>query len=105
MAKKNKLNIAHLHWGFPPIIGGVETHLTILLPQMAKLGHKVSLLTGAVEGLNGKYKYEGVDIYRTPLQSCMGLALSRKMAKKGHQVIGQGNVISLSAANNLARDS
>ena len=58
MVKKNKLNIAHFHWGFPPIIGGVETHLTILLPQIVKLGNKVSLLTGSVEGLNGKYKYE-----------------------------------------------
>ena len=67
MAKKKKLNIAHLHWGFPPIVGGVETHLTIILPQMVKMGHKVSLLTGSVEGVKGRYSYEGVDIYRTPL--------------------------------------
>lgn len=67
MAKKDKLNIAHLHWGFPPIIGGVETHLTILLPQLVTLGHKVSLLTGSIEGVKGKYKYEGVDIYRTSM--------------------------------------
>ncbi len=66
MAKK-KLNIAQLHWGFPPIVGGVETHLTIILPQMVKMGHNVSLLTGSVEGVKGRYKYEGVDIYRTPL--------------------------------------
>jgi len=67
MTKKDKLNIAHFHWGFPPIIGGVETHLTILLPQLVTLGHKVSLLTGSVEGLNGRYKYEGAEIYRTPI--------------------------------------
>ncbi|UCG35738.1 MAG: glycosyltransferase family 4 protein [Candidatus Omnitrophota bacterium] len=65
--KKDKLNIAHLHWGFPPIVGGVETHLTIILPEMVKKGHSVSLLTGAVEGVDGRYKYEGVDILRTPL--------------------------------------
>ena len=64
---KNSLSIAHFHWGFPPIIGGVETHLTILLPQLVKLGHRVSLLTGSVEGLEGRYKYEGADIYRTPI--------------------------------------
>lgn len=64
---KKKLNISHLHWGFPPIIGGVETHLTIILPQMKKYGHKVSLLTGSAEGAQGRYKYNGVDIYRTPL--------------------------------------
>ncbi|MDP8216201.1 MAG: glycosyltransferase family 4 protein [Candidatus Kaelpia imicola] len=62
-----KLNIAQFHWGFPPIIGGVETHLTIILPQMVKLGHCVSLLTGSVEGVEGRYKYQGVDIYRDPL--------------------------------------
>jgi hypothetical protein len=66
-ADNGKLNIAHLHWGFPPIIGGVETHLTIILPQMVKFGHKVGLLTGAVEGVKGKYKYQGVEVYRTPL--------------------------------------
>ncbi len=67
MFKKNKLNIAHLHWGFPPIIGGVETHLTILMPQLVKMGHKVGLLTGSVEGAKVRYRYEGVNIYRTPL--------------------------------------
>lgn len=65
--KKRKLSIAHLHWGFPPIVGGVETHLTIILPQMVRFGHKVSLLTGAVEGVRGRYKYEGVSVNRTPL--------------------------------------
>lgn len=34
---------------------------------MVRMGHNVSLLTGAVEGVRGKYKYEGVDIRRTPL--------------------------------------
>jgi len=67
MAKTNKLRIAHLHWGFPPIIGGVETHLTIILPEMVKQGHSVALLTGSVEGVEGRYRYEGVDIHRTPL--------------------------------------
>ncbi|MBN2119722.1 MAG: glycosyltransferase family 4 protein [Candidatus Omnitrophica bacterium] len=67
MDKNKKLSIVHLHWGFPPIIGGVETHLTIILPQMVKHGHKVSLLTGAVEGVKGYYKYNDVEIFRTPL--------------------------------------
>lgn len=64
---EQKINIAHLHWGFPPIIGGVETHLTIILPQMAKVGHNVSLLTGAVEGVPGEYDFQGVFVKRTPL--------------------------------------
>ncbi len=69
-----KLNIAHLHWGFPPIIGGVETHLTVLLPQLVEMGHKVSLLTGAVEGVEAHHQYEGVDIYRTPIMDLNWLA-------------------------------
>ena len=65
--KKGKLNIAQLHWGFPPIIGGVETHLTIILPQLVKFGHRVSLLTGTAEKVDVRYKYEGVDIFRVPI--------------------------------------
>ncbi|MCF7908048.1 MAG: glycosyltransferase family 4 protein [Candidatus Omnitrophica bacterium] len=64
---KKKLNISHFHWGFPPIIGGVETHLTILLPELVKMGHRVSLLTCSVSGLSGEQDYEGVSIFRTPL--------------------------------------
>jgi len=65
--KKKKLSISHLHWGFPPIIGGVETHLTILLPTLVKMGHKVNLLTSAFEGEKGKDKYKGVGIFRQPI--------------------------------------
>jgi len=61
------LNIVHLHWGFPPIIGGVETHLTIILPRMARLYNKVYLLTGSIEGVDGRSNYDGVQIVRTPI--------------------------------------
>ncbi len=65
--KKKQLNIAHLHWGFPPIIGGVETHLTILLPTFAEMGHNVSLLTGAVEDCKVEDNYRGVSLTRMPI--------------------------------------
>lgn len=65
-----KLNIAQLHWGFPPIIGGVETHLTILTPELVREGHNVLLLTGTVEGAKLDYDYKGVRVIRTP---CMDL--------------------------------
>ncbi|MFH1645058.1 MAG: glycosyltransferase family 4 protein [Candidatus Omnitrophota bacterium] len=64
---RNKLKILNIHWGFPPIIGGVETHLTILLPTMVKMGHSVSLLTGAFEGEKARSVYKGVNIYREPV--------------------------------------
>jgi glycosyltransferase involved in cell wall biosynthesis len=61
------LRVAHLHWGFPPIIGGVETHLTLLLPEMVRRGHSVGLLTGSVEGTPERYEIGGVKVCRTPL--------------------------------------
>ena len=62
-----KYSIAHMHWGFPPIIGGVETHLTILMPELVKRGYKVSLLTGSVEGHEEEVEFEGAKVFRTPL--------------------------------------
>ena len=67
LRNKKKLSIAQMHWGFPPVIGGVETHLTIILPTMVKMGHKVSLLTGSFEGEKGRSKYQGVGIFRHPV--------------------------------------
>lgn len=67
MRSKEKLNISQIHWGFPPIVGGVETHLTIILPEMVRLGHNLSLLTGNVDGVRSTYNYKGIHIRRTPI--------------------------------------
>ncbi len=61
------MRIAVLHWGFPPIIGGVETHLRILYPELIRMKHQVSLLTGSFPGVKNRYRYKGMDIFRTPL--------------------------------------
>lgn len=61
------MRIAQIHWGFPPIIGGVETHLALMLPEIIKASHDVSLLTGAVESEKERYNYHGVEVFRTPL--------------------------------------
>jgi len=66
---KKPLRIAQLHWAFPPTIGGVETHLTSLLPKLVRDGHKVSLLTGAEEGLPARSRFAGVTVLRTPYMS------------------------------------
>jgi len=67
MGRNGKMNIAHMHWGFPPIVGGVETHLAMMLPEMVRMGHKVSLLTGSAEGVKTNYNYKGVQVRRSPL--------------------------------------
>ena len=64
---KKRLSVAHLHWGFPPIIGGVETHLTFLLPQLVRQGHKVSLLSCASEGYKEEEKFQGFKLCRTAI--------------------------------------
>ena len=64
---EKKLRIAQMHWGFPPIIGGVETHLAIMMPTFVRMGHKVDLLTGSVEGTPTRYEFEGAGIRRSPL--------------------------------------
>ncbi|MBD3271658.1 MAG: glycosyltransferase [Elusimicrobia bacterium] len=61
------MKILHMHWGFPPIIGGVETHLTVMLPYMAKKRHKVTLITGTTEKAKTNYIYKGIKVFRTPL--------------------------------------
>jgi len=68
-AKQKRLKIAHIHWAFSPIIGGVETHLVMLLPELIKMGHKVSLLTGATDGAKAKENFEGVEITRAPIMN------------------------------------
>ena len=67
--KTKKLRIAHVHWAFPPIIGGVETHLVMLLPELVKRGHSVSLLTGSTEGAKARETFKGVGITRVPIMN------------------------------------
>lgn len=69
MRENKKLRIAHLHWAFPPIIGGVETHLVMLLPELVKKGHKVSLLTGTAEEAKVRENYKGVKVTRVPIMN------------------------------------
>lgn len=61
------LSIAHLHWGFPPTIGGVETHMAILLPDLKRMGHKQWVLTASLPDSCDYDTYEGVEIFRTPV--------------------------------------
>jgi glycosyltransferase involved in cell wall biosynthesis len=67
--KPKKLRIAHIHWAFPPIIGGVETHLVMLLPELANRGHDISLLTGSAENTRVNDIFRGVKIRREPIMN------------------------------------
>ena len=44
------MNIGVVHWTYPPTIGGVETHLATIYPEIAKLSTEVYLLTARQKG-------------------------------------------------------
>ncbi|MCX4975469.1 glycosyltransferase family 4 protein [Streptomyces sp. NBC_00620] len=43
-----KLHIGLVHWSFPPVVGGVETHLWDYSKALARRGHRVTVFTGSV---------------------------------------------------------
>ncbi len=61
------MRVAMLHWAFPPMIGGVETHLAMLGPGLVKRGIAVDVLTCPANGRQRWEDYQGVRVYRTPL--------------------------------------
>ncbi|GFN23430.1 glycosyltransferase family 4 protein [Thermanaeromonas sp. C210] len=61
------MRIAMLHWAFPPIIGGVESHLALLCPRLVQQGHTVSLVTATAPGTLAYETWRGVAIRRSPL--------------------------------------
>ncbi len=66
------MRISKLHWAFPPIIGGVETHLMMLGPELVARGCTVDLLTGSVDGRE-TLDYKGMMVTRTPLMDLNSL--------------------------------
>jgi len=62
-----RFSVAQIHWGFPPTIGGVETHLSIMCPEMVRLGHRTSVFTASIEGESDRVEYRGVQVYRSPV--------------------------------------
>ncbi len=71
------MKIAHLHWGFPPVIGGVESHLAMLGPELVKKECRVSLLTGSVGERPAEERYEGMYVRRTPAMDLNSLTPER----------------------------
>lgn len=39
------MKIGVVHWAFPPVVGGVESHLIYLYGELAQMGHDISFLT------------------------------------------------------------
>ncbi|MDK2821604.1 MAG: hypothetical protein PWP31_1569 [Clostridia bacterium] len=79
------MHIAHLHWAFHPIIGGVESHLAMLGPEIVKNNYNVSLLTGSVHGTKEEEFYEGMYIKRTPFMDLNSLS-SKKIIEQKNEI-------------------
>ena len=75
------MRIAMVHWAFPPVIGGVESHLATLCPALAARGAVVSLLTGSIDGLQASGTWEGMPLVRTPLLDLNHLREGRAAGK------------------------
>ena len=61
-----RMRIAMLHWAFPPVVGGVETHLEELGASLARLGHAVHALVGG-DADEDPLQHRGVDVQRSTL--------------------------------------
>ncbi|MFF1682545.1 glycosyltransferase family 4 protein [Streptomyces sp. NPDC058256] len=48
LQREQKLHVALVHWSFPPVVGGVETHLWDYSKALAGRGHRVTVFTGSV---------------------------------------------------------
>lgn len=79
------MNIAQIHWAFPPVIGGVESHLAMLGSALVKNNYKVSLLTGSFSGAAQEQFYEGMYIRRTPLMDLNSLS-AEEIEKNAGQI-------------------
>jgi glycosyltransferase involved in cell wall biosynthesis len=79
------MRIAMLHWAFPPVIGGVESHLAMLGPELVRSDCRVSLLTGSVPGAGEEDWYEGMHIRRTPLMDLNSLT-PEKIAGRAREI-------------------
>lgn len=77
------MRIAMLHWAFPPIIGGVESHLAMLCPELGRCGCQVSLLTGSTAEGEMDYTWQEVKIQRRKLMDLNSLDTGTTKAKSG----------------------
>ncbi|RJQ24639.1 MAG: glycosyltransferase family 1 protein [Peptococcaceae bacterium] len=82
------MKIAALHWAFPPIIGGVETHLAMLGPELVKGGMEVFLLTGSVGGRREESRHDGILVKRTPLMD-LNVLSNISIEEKAGQIRGE----------------
>src|SRR5215510_8471242 len=63
------LRVALIHWCVPPTTGGVESHMTELATSLARLGCRVTVITGEAR----PEPIPAVEIVRTSLLNIDGI--------------------------------
>ncbi len=71
------MRIAMLHWAFPPVVGGVETHLEELGAALVRRGHPVFALVGDETGRRRTHR--GIAVQGDPLMQPRQDADGRKL--------------------------
>ncbi len=79
------MKVAMLHWAFPPIIGGVESHLAMLCPELTRYGCQVSLLTGSTQEGEMEYTWQGLRVRRRKLMDLNSLD-AQKIMDSGDEI-------------------
>jgi len=68
------MKIVQVVSSFPPAIGGVETHVLYLSRELARLGHKVTVITSQEPGTKDREVKDGINIIRLPAISLFGFS-------------------------------
>ncbi|WP_129630767.1 glycosyltransferase [Candidatus Oscillochloris fontis] len=55
-------HILHIYKDYYPVIGGIENHLRLLAEGLVARGHRVTVLTNALDGRGGEYEVGGVRV-------------------------------------------
>lgn len=64
------MRILMLSWEFPPkIVGGIARHVHDLSIALVKRGHQVSVITCGVQDLPEREEFNGVVVYRVPMDN------------------------------------
>jgi glycosyltransferase involved in cell wall biosynthesis len=79
------LRLGVIHWSFPPVTGGVETHLRTICPEMMRLGAKAIVLSGSVKGRPESEVIAGVTVLRWDSLNLSQLDKAREQGEDVHQ--------------------
>lgn len=67
MGEQVDMNIVYLSLEYPPyIMGGAGVYISRLVPEMAKMGHKVHVITSGTSSTLEQSTVDGVSVYRLP---------------------------------------